>query len=208
MLKRACNEDQIAIRKKEIVGVVNKMFDRMDYQDISMKTISEHISIARSSLYCYYNTKEEIMLDILQDEYLTWLNDLIVCFNNQYESSEKLAIEISNIYFKHLRLLKIVSIYLTEIEMHCNIDKLIKFKAHFVDVLPKLVGSIESQFPNSSHQDVINLFNALMMLAHSLYPMIKPSSNQYKAMKKVGMDTNDDGFNYCRNYILFLLKNM
>ena len=56
MLKRACSLTQIEERKKEIVDTVNQMFDEMDYQDISMKTISERISIARSSFCLLYTS--------------------------------------------------------------------------------------------------------------------------------------------------------
>ena len=91
MLKRACSLTQIEERKKEIVDTVNQMFDEMDYQDISMKTISERISIARSSLYCYYNNKEEIMLDVLKQDYLNFLNELINIFSKENMSKENLA---------------------------------------------------------------------------------------------------------------------
>ena len=40
-MKRACTEEQVNIRKEEIINTVSKMFDEMDYQNISMKTISE-----------------------------------------------------------------------------------------------------------------------------------------------------------------------
>ena len=102
-MKRACSLEQIEERKKEIIEAVNNMFDELDYQDISMKTISEHISIARSSLYCYYNSKEEIMLDLLKDNYLNFLEDIRLAILKK----ENVINNITHIYLNNLRLLKI-----------------------------------------------------------------------------------------------------
>lgn len=208
MLKRACTEDQIKERKREIIQITNKMFDEMDYHNISMKTISEKISIARSSLYCYYTNKEEIMLDILQIKYTKWIKELSEFFSINHLSNSEIALGITNIYLKNIRLLKIISIYLTEIEIHCSLEKLVKFKTSFVQLFSQLRTNIKKTFNSSNDKNINNLFNSLLMLTHSLYPMICPNENQYKAMKAVGMQTNDDKHEYCYNYLLFILANM
>lgn len=208
MLKRACNDQQKCERKDEIIKVVNDMFDNMDYQEISMKTISEHISIARSSLYCYYNNKEEIMLDVLKEDYLNFLNELITIFSKENTSKENLANEIANAYLKHTRLLKIISIYLVDIETHASIEKLVEFKESFVEVLAKLKNSISNQFKDNTNKNINNLFNSLLMLTHGLYPLIEPNENQKIAMDKVGMSFCHDKYQYCYNCILFLLNAM
>lgn len=207
MLKRACNDQQKCERKDEIIKVVNDMFDNMDYQEISMKTISEHISIARSSLYCYYNNKEEIMLDVLKEDYINWINDLSKALMKKQKEKE-LAESLANIYLSHIRLLKIISIYLTDIEMHASLQKLVDFKRNFVNLLPSLKEAIKFQFNSSSPTNIENFFNSLLMLTHSLYPMICPNKNQEKAMIEVGMTLVDDKRSYCYNYLLFIINSM
>lgn len=202
-MKRACSKEQIEERKSEIMNVVNQMFDTMDYQDISMKTISEHISIARSSLYCYYQNKEEIMLDILQDDYLHFMDELIKVFSVKDINHVSLAEKATSVYMNHLRLLKIISLHLRDIEEHCGLEKLIEFKRHFVGIMSELEKAIESHFSASNSRII---FNALLMLTHSLYPMISPHENQVKAMKKVGMALISDPTQYCQEYLLFLFQ--
>lgn len=207
-MKRACTEEQIEIRKNEIIQAVNTMFDTMDYQDISMKTISERISIARSSLYCYYFTKEEILLDVLKDGYTKLFSDLINTLNKKYSAREELADSLTKVYLSQLRLLKMVSVHLTDIEDHCSLDKLIEFKSGFVQVMVDLYKAVQNQFPTSTQEEVQVFFSSLMMLTHGLYPMICPHPKQKQAMKAVGMMTNDDSYSYCFNYIKFLVCGM
>lgn len=203
MIKRACSECQINERKKEIIDTTNKMFDEMDYQNISMKTIAERISIARSSLYCYYNNKEEIMLDILKDDYCTFLNEIINCFNSKCDL-DTLTKSISNVYLNHMRLLKIVSIYLSDIEMHVSVDKLTIFKENFKELLPSLSKSIKNYFTKIDDEMVEVISYSMLMLTHSLYPMVNPNENQKQAMLRVGMKIVNDAYAFTYNYLKFL----
>lgn len=155
-MKRAITSEQIKTRKQEIIDVTSKMFDEMDYQDISMKTISEHISIARSSLYCYYNCKEEIMLDILKNDYLSFLSEI----TNAIKLKGDLARSITNIYLNHIKLLHIISTYLTDIETHASLDSLINFKSSFVKPLKELEDTFYSSYPETNKSDIRTMIDA------------------------------------------------
>ena len=199
----ASNSKQIIDRKKEIIDAVNIMFDEMDYQDISMKTISEHISIARSSLYCYYKSKEEIMLDILKDNYIKFLNEII----NAVKNEKDLANKITDIFLNNTRLLKIISVHLTDIETHVSNQSLVQFKQPFVKIFADLKNTFISSYKNTSISDIETIINSLLMLTHSLYPMIHPTDNQIKAMDEVGMPYCKDSHSFCLNYLnLIFLK--
>ncbi len=205
MLKRACSCEQIKERKKEIIEAVNKMYDEMDYQDISMKTISENISIARSSLYCYYTNKEEIMLDILAKDYEAFIIELINAFLN-LKNKETICNVLANIYLNNLRLLKIISIHLTDIEMHVSLEKLIEFKKPFVLYFKKLKDAIKMMYIDANEEKIDNIHNTLIMLTHSLYPIICPNKSQAKAMENVGMKLVNDKYDFCVSYFNFILN--
>lgn len=203
-MKRAVTYEQIIERKKEIINTVSKMFDKMDYQAISMKTISERISIARSSLYCYYNSKEEIMLDILKEDYLLFLNELIKAIKEKKD----LANKITKIYLDHIKLLKIISVYLTDIETHCSLESLISFKADFVKPFEDLYNTFISSYPNTSTSEIQTIINSLLMLTHGLYPMIYPTECQIKAMKAVKMAYATNPYEYCYNYLKLIFSKL
>lgn len=205
MLKRACSCEQIKERKKEIIEAVNKMYDEMDYQDISMKTISENISIARSSLYCYYTNKEEIMLDILAKDYEAFIIELINAFLN-LKNKETICNVLADIYLNNLRLLKIISIHLTDIEMHVSLEKLIEFKKPFVLYFKKLKDAIKMMYIDANEEKIDNIHNTLIMLTHSLYPIICPNKNQAMAMENVGMKLVNDKYDFCVSYFIFILN--
>ena len=203
-MKRATTSDQVNERKKEIIDAVSKMFDTIDYQDISMKTISEHISIARSSLYCYYKSKEEIMLDILKEDYLLFLSEL----TNAIKNKNNIVKNTTDIYLKHLKLLKIISVYLTDIENHCSLDSLVNFKASFVKPFDILHETFIASYPETPIDTIETIISSLLILTHGLYPMIYPNDNQVKAMQKVKMNYCNNPYKYCYDYLNLIFFNL
>ena len=204
-IKRACNQQQIQLRKNEICQVVDKMLDNMDYQDITMKTISEKISIARSSLYCYYLSKEEIVLDVLKKYYVSLFNGLSICLNKKYKNREELASNLTDEYFNHLKLLKLSSMYLTDIEIHCSLESVIEFKKIFIKLIPELKQSIKNQF-DVDDNNANYIYNFLLMILHSFYPLAFPNSNQIKAMEFNKLDIVNNQKEWLYNQILFIIK--
>lgn len=203
-MKRACNPDQAALRRSEIIECVSKMYDETDYQIITMKTISERISIARSSLYFYYQSKEEIMLDVLKNDYVSFVESLA----DAIESKSDLAKKLTDIFLSNLRLLEILSVHLVDIETHVSLDKLIEFKSALMPHLNHLKGAIESSSPNVPASKRNTFFNSLIMLTHSLYPMVKPNQKQAQAMEKVGMSLISSPTEFTEEYMRFILTSL
>ncbi len=203
-MKRAVTNEQIILRKQEIINEVSNMFDSMDYQDISMKTISERISISRSSLYCYYNCKEEIMLEIIKNDYLLFIDELTKAIKAKCD----LASTITDIYLSHTKLLHIISTYLTDIETHVSVESLIEFKSHFAIPFKCLEETFYNTFTNTSKDEIRTIIDALFMLTHGLYPMIHPNDVQVKAMESVNMYYSIDQHQYCYNYLKLLFYNL
>lgn len=202
-MKKACTPAQVEERRKEIEQVVNEMFDQMDYQEITMKTISERISIARSSLYCYYPNIEEIFLDILKKDYIAYLKEEIQAFQN-HPNEEELATSLSQIFLSHLRLMKMISIHLTDIEEHVSLEKLTIFKKEILPFQVELQKAMHTYYNSVEKEEFV--YSTLVMLTHSLYPIISPNAKQKKAMEEANMPFIQNKEAFCYHYLLSILK--
>ena len=69
-------ESLAAARQQEIIRACEELYETMEYEDISIKEIAKSTSICRSNIYNYYQTKDEIFLDILEKDYLSWTEDI------------------------------------------------------------------------------------------------------------------------------------
>ena len=63
-------------RREEIVGACEKLYQTMSFKEITIKEIGNVTSFTRTSIYNYFQTKEEIFLALLKREYELWIASL------------------------------------------------------------------------------------------------------------------------------------
>lgn len=78
-------------RKDEIIDACAGLYEHMNFRDITIKEIGRATSFTRTSIYNYYQTKEEIFLALLQREYALWEQDLCAVAAGEALSRAQLA---------------------------------------------------------------------------------------------------------------------
>ena len=56
-------------RKEEIIAACRKLYETMSFKEITLKEIGQQTSFTRTSIYNYFETKEEIFLALFAREY-------------------------------------------------------------------------------------------------------------------------------------------
>ena len=56
-------------RREEILAACRKLYETMSFKEITLKEIGQQTSFTRTSIYNYFETKEEIFLALFQREY-------------------------------------------------------------------------------------------------------------------------------------------
>ena len=157
-LQRARLNNEIDARKKEVKEAAATLFLTMDYEDITLKLLSERVSISRPSLYTYYPTKDVLYMEMLKDKYLEWSEKLLKMFPSKKQLSredfcKKLAKEIWNDDL----FIRLLSLHQSAMENKCNYEQVAAFKK---DVLPYFMNFhqvLAEQFPNTE-EDKLNEF--------------------------------------------------
>lgn len=70
------SEELTNARKAEIVNACAVLYETRSFKEITLKEIGEKTSFTRTSIYNYFQTKEEIFLALFQREYEAWIEDL------------------------------------------------------------------------------------------------------------------------------------
>ena len=122
-------KESVDFRKEEIINACEKLYETNTFKDITMKSIGEETTFSRTSIYNYFQTKEEIFLALLKREYDKWIDAL----NEIYEQNSKLTKEnfaekLAHTIEKRKKLLKLVSMNMYEIEENSRLEELIAFK--------------------------------------------------------------------------------
>ena len=70
------SEELTNARRDEIITACAALYETMGFRDITIRDIGEKTSFTRTSIYNYFQTKEEIFLALFQREYERWREDL------------------------------------------------------------------------------------------------------------------------------------
>ena len=70
------SEELTNARKEEIIDACAALYDTVGFKDITIREIGERTSFTRTSIYNYFQTKEEIFLALLQREHESWIAEL------------------------------------------------------------------------------------------------------------------------------------
>lgn len=208
--QRARTQNQIASRQQEIILACETLYLTRDYEDITLKAISEMTSIARSTIYSYYKTKEEILLDLLEKQYVEWRDSINEYFNKTESlTKEEYARFLSDSLADRDNFIKLLSVHYTAIEKNCSLERLTKFKKNIAPVFLSLENSIHKFFPETPNEKNNTFIFLFFSLVHGLYPLTHPNENQKEAMLNAYGDyTVPDFHKYCYRGILLLINDL
>ena len=103
-------------RPQEILKALRKLYKTMSFNEITLKDISKETSFSRPSIYNYFETKEEIFLSLLKEEYDLWNSDLEKLYQEGALSRDAFSKQLANTLSQRDYLLKIQCMNLYEIE--------------------------------------------------------------------------------------------
>ncbi len=177
------SEELTRARKQEIIDACASLYETMSFKEISIKEIGKATSLARTAIYHYFQTKEEIFLALLQQEYQLWNHDLQKLYDT-YEkiSAENFAEELAHSLEKRTRLLKLMSMNHYDMEGSSRMENLIEFKSVYGTSLRIVASCLEKFFPKMSMRDIQNFIYTFFPFLFGVYPYTVVTDKQKKAM--------------------------
>ena len=178
-----------AARKEEIVNACEQLYQTMSFKDITLKEISRVTSFTRTSIYNYFQTKEEIFLALYEREYDRWNAELknILEKNDELTKDrlcEKLATSIAN----REQLLKLLSMNNYDMEANSRQERLTSFKLAYGEALEN-VRSILTKFAKDMNaQDIESFVYVFFPFMFGIYPYANVTDKQREAMEEAKVD--------------------
>lgn len=171
-------------RKKEIIDACEKLYQTMSFKDVTIIEIGKITSFTRTSIYNYFNTKEEIFLALQQREYEFWIADLEkIISENKKLSKENFADLIAKSLENRLQLLKLLSMNHFDMEMNSRQENLIDFKKTYGQSLATMKKCLDKFFPKMSEENKNIFLYAFFPFVYGIYPYTIVNEKQISAME-------------------------
>ncbi len=175
-------------RKNEIIDACEQLYQTKGFHDITIKDISQIVSISRPSIYNYFETKEEIFLALLIREHEKWADDIQqIISRNDHLTSDELAHEIADTLEKRKMMLKISAMNLYEIEINSRDENLVEYKKVFHRSIDVIQLSLKKFIPELSAERIHEISYAFFTFLYGIYPNVYPIDKQIRAMEEAGI---------------------
>ncbi len=174
-------------RREEIVNACAALYETMSFRDITIRDIGEKTSFTRTSIYNYFQTKEEIFLALLQREYESWTADLKRLLSRRSMTAGAFAGALARTLERRRCMLKLMSMNLYDMEVNSRLENLADFKRAYAAALEALTRCLEKFFPAMTAEDVSGFLYALLPFLFGVYPYTAQTEKQRQAMELAGV---------------------
>lgn len=183
------SEELTSARKDEIINACAELYGTMGFREITIRDIGAKTSFTRTSIYNYFQTKEEIFLALLEREHRLWIADIeAVERENEAMSVESFAGALSSTLEKRKIMLKLMSMNLYDMECNSRLENLVEFKHAYADALVAIRRCLEKFFPRMTAADIREFELAFFPFLFGVYPYTSHSEKQKAAMELAGVE--------------------
>lgn len=172
-------------RREEIIDACEELYKTMSFKEITIKEIGNVTSFTRTSIYNYFQTKEEIFLALLKREYELWIAYLREAMKrHERVGKDEFAAMLAHSLEERAQLLKIMSMNHYDMETGSRPEHLTAFKVVYGESIRTVTECLNKYFPEmtvSEKQDFIYTFFPFMF---GIYPYTFVTEKQRAAMEE------------------------
>ncbi len=178
-----------AARKEEIINACEQLYQTKSFKEITLKEIGNVTSFTRTSIYNYFQTKEEIFLALFEREYNRWNEELQkILQEDEALTREQLADKIASSIANREQLLKLLSMNNYDMEANSRPELLTSFKKAYGESMKNVCRLLSKFCPEMSVQDIQNFTYIFFPFMFGIYPYTKVTDKQREAMKNANVD--------------------
>lgn len=178
-------------RENEIIDACAKLYKTMSFKEITIKEIGNVTSFNRTSIYNYYQTKEEIFLALLKREYESWVEELYAVIDNRGKlSKNELAEVLAHSLEKREIMLGLLSLNLKDMEDNSRMERLIDFKRAYGETMTAVRKCLDKFCNDMSEKEKEAFVYSFFPFIYGIYPYSVVTDKQREAMKEAGIKYN------------------
>ena len=194
-------------RKEEIIAACRRLYESMSFKEITLKEIGLQTSFTRTSIYNYFETKEEIFLALFAQEYECFTQNLeSLCEQNESLKLDELASALAEALERRPLMLKLLSMNMFDMEAKSRMERLVAFKTAYGASKDALDRCLQKFVPTLGEQGRQTFLYAFLPFVYGLYPYTMVTEKQKRAMQEAGisyvyMSTYEMAYDFIRTLL-------
>lgn len=185
--RRARSQAQKGERIQAILAAAARLHERCEWAGITLLDIGREAGFTRSNLYKYFQTKEEIYLDLIGHDLSAWREAVEERLAALPADPGAFAAAWVDTLLGNPRLTRLLSILSTTLERHVSFARLVAFKSHALAEYTRVGAAIARLFPQVTLTQATDFIWAHFALAVGMIHLLDQSELQRLAMVEAGI---------------------
>lgn len=177
--QRARTEEQRDERRRTILATTAAMLTEMPAAEISLNGISRRVGLAKSNVLRYFDSREAILLDLLDDELDAWADDLADALTDvspaasspsATDRAAQFADTVASTLAARPMTCDLISAQSAVLERNVSTVTILEHKRHNLALTQKISDIIRGVLPELTREDAQQITAALILLTASAWP--------------------------------------
>lgn len=192
--ERARSEEQKQKRIDDILNATLSLYEESKVADINLALIAKQAKFTRSNLYKYFESKEEIFLELIERDRTEWLVDLEETLPKKKHDAKSFSKAWVELHFRHERLTKFLTIMNTILEKNVSYDVLFKVKQKYMKDEIRILNTLIDAFPQLSEKLARDFLYSQLALTIGAYSLSDTNEVQDAVMEEFGGGVSEEYF--------------
>jgi AcrR family transcriptional regulator len=190
----------MAARREAIMASAREMLAEKTVADISLRELSDRVGLAKSNVLRYFDSREAIFLEVLDEEFHAWLTDLEARLGRSrarkanYANEIRVATAVADSLAQRQLLCELIGSMAGVLERNISFDFARDFKARALARIAQLAELVAHQLPWLPSEFTAFFAEGALTLAAGMYPFSVPTDPVRAAIAELGFPDPGDRF--------------
>ena len=183
MFQRARSEEQRETRRRAILGAAAAMLAEMPVAQVTLNELSRRSGLAKSNVLRYFESREAVLLDLLDSAWQDWLvqlekdlADAVDVAAPLAQRADQLVDEVAASLVSRPMLCDLISAQAAVLERNVSPEVAAQYKRASIAGITALGGLILKYVTELGEHDAVRLAGAVTLMTGALWPHSQPSA--------------------------------
>lgn len=175
--QRAREPEQKEQRRRALLDAAAALLADGDLEAVTLSAIARAVGLAKSNVYRYFESREEILLELLVDDEVAWVGELeqaLAPLAGSDDADQVAAVVAATIARRPLTC-ELISVVAAVLERNLSATSVAGFKARVLEVSRRIRNALHAALPSLPHAHAEALLRYLHALVAGLWPMAHPA---------------------------------
>jgi AcrR family transcriptional regulator len=183
----------MAVRRQAIKAVARDMLAEKNVGDISLRELSDRIGLAKSNVLRYFDSREAIFLEVLDEEFTMWLSEIEILLGRPrgrkpgYANEIRVATVIADSVMARPLLGELLGSMASVLERNISHEFARDFKERAMQRITALAELVGRHLPWLPVEFTAFFAEGSLMLTAGAYPFSVPTEPVRAAIEEIGL---------------------